>query len=65
MELNYTRDGKYRVMAYYKPGDFMIIHNRFNTLEEAEFRIKCFKNDPNPVNREINSDWEFWIGVKE
>lgn len=63
MQLNFTKDGKYKVMA--QQGNLKIVYVRFDTLAEAEFEIECKENDSNPVNREVNAGWKFWIEVEE
>ena len=68
MELNFTKDGPYKIMA--KHGDFVTIYNRFNTLEEANYVIdshyKLLKstNRRDAVTREINKEWEFWLEIE-
>ncbi len=64
VKLNYTRNGKHKVMITFENGP-TFIHSRFDTLEEAEHVINSFKNDPSSVNQEINAGSEMWLEIED
>lgn len=64
MELNYTKDGKYKVMVSFESG-LTTVYNRFNTLEEAEYVINSHSNPDRMVDYFVNSDAEFWLEIEE
>jgi hypothetical protein len=62
MELKYTTDGPYKVMAAH--GDLTVIFNRFNTLSEALY-VLDYHTGPSSDNiaSVINKNWDFWLEV--
>jgi hypothetical protein len=64
MELNYTKNGKYKVMVSFENGPTFIF-NRFDTLEEAEYVIESYSEPKRMADYFINTDSEFWLEVEE
>jgi hypothetical protein len=63
-KLNYTKNGKYKVMLCFTNGP-TVIYNRFDTLEEAEYVIGTHSNFSGMVDYFVNSDSEFWLEIEE
>jgi len=63
MELNFTKDGKYKVMISFENGP-TFIYNRFDTLEEAEYVIDSHSNHDKMIEYFINNDSKFYLEVE-
>jgi len=64
IKLNYTKNGKYKIMVSFEDGP-TFIYNRFDTLEEAEYVINTHSNQSSMVDHFINKDTKFYLEIDE